>query len=147
MPGFTSECQTGNHKACSDNGCRCGCHPWTQELLKAQPRVSTPTFPSAPSIELKNTCPKCGASAKATDTFCRRDGERLLQGKQCLKCRAPQNPEDQFCWQCGLKAGEQAPVDGEVEVLPPENAASTQELLLRLRAYAKEKELRETVVR
>jgi predicted amidophosphoribosyltransferase len=41
--------------------------------------------------------------------YCRKDGTRLLQGKQCFGCGAPAEPEDQFCWQCGLKSGEKPP--------------------------------------
>lgn len=65
--------------------------------------------------ELKNTCPNCQRVWKATDVFCRADGVRLVMGKQCYGCGAPEQPEDQFCWQCGLKAGEKP-----APALPPE---------------------------
>jgi hypothetical protein len=152
MPGFTSECQSGIHNACTSRDCRCSCHPWTQELIhtpvkKADPtggiRRQLPEFAvagAAPLTELRNTCPKCGSTAKPTDVFCRRDGEKLLLGKQCLGCHAPQEPHDEFCWQCGLKSGEKPPV----EVLPEEQASEDPILrILRERNIT----LKETTVR
>jgi predicted amidophosphoribosyltransferase len=139
------------------------CHPWTQELMRTPAPKSDPKggirrkltkkqqqevqqlpaqMDKAQIEELHNTCPKCGATAKATDSFCRQDGERLMLGKQCLACHAPQESSDQYCWQCGVKSGEKP----AIEVLPPEENQA-EDVLLRLRRLAKEKGLlKETVV-
>lgn len=104
--------------------CRCACHPHTQQLVRKGPGKPDPkggirrrlpkqiadaigALPEVESVpEVHNTCPKCGAKAKATDQFCRKDGTRLALGKQCLGCGAPGDPDDAYCWNCALKHGE-----------------------------------------
>jgi hypothetical protein len=163
MPGISQECSSGAHAACQmGTECRCTvCHPWTQALIKKgspkpDPRggirrkrlasipgeVPIDAVPVESPLEVFNTCPKCGAKAKPTDIFCRADGEKLLLGKQCLSCGAPGNPEDQHCWQCGLKHGTKPPVPAP---LPEE--IQTEDSVTRLQREAKELGLlKETVV-
>lgn len=103
-----------------------------------------PAIDSVPETELHNTCPTCGAVAKPTDTFCRKDGSRLLMGKQCLGCGAPAEPDDAHCWQCGLKCGEKPP---EPALELPVVEMSEKERLDALRQKARELGLlKETVV-
>ena len=144
MPGFTSECQTGHHEACTVHDCRCACHPWTQALLQTPIKKSDPSggirrelppdmqmlLPPAPKPpEIHNTCPQCGAHAAATDIFCRKDGTRLVMGMQCSRCGAPQEPGDIFCWQCGLRAGEKwTPPEPQPELTVDERVAQIREL-------------------
>ena len=97
----------------------------------------------APKLpEINNTCPQCGAHALATDSFCRKDGTRLVMGKQCLGCGAPEESADEFCWQCGLKAGEKpAPPP------PPMAAEEVQDRIEAIRELARKKGLlKETLV-
>jgi hypothetical protein len=108
MPGFSEQCVGNAHKGCTDRQCRCECHTWTQNLIADNSRKNA-TQASAITTALtavENKCPKCGSNARPTDTFCRRDGSRLVLGKQCVRCEAPQNSDDQFCFQCGWKCGE-----------------------------------------
>ena len=142
--------------------CRCGCHAHTQQLLKKKTPKADPrggvrrrltkaekdqmnqearqlqTGPiEIESNEVHNTCPKCGAHAKPTDSFCRRDGTRLMVGKSCLGCQAPLDGDDLFCWACGLKAGAKPPESASpipVELNQPENPRVDRLELLRAKA-------------
>lgn len=165
MPGFSSECCSNAHQACTTPDCRCQCHPATQALMR-QPKKhgdtrggvrrnlkkqiseavgALPAIDMIPETELHNICPQCGFVAKPTDTFCRKDGTRLLMGKQCLQCGAPSEPDDVHCWQCGLKIGEKPPAPPVDESPAPE--MSERDRLLALREKAKELGLlKETVV-
>jgi len=142
VPGFSEACQSGMHNACAERAgeCRCQCHPITQALVKAGPvksggkggvrrklkqniTAAVAAVPQLPeiieedSLELKNTCPKCKAVAKATDKFCRKDGTRLCLGKPCERCAAPCEEQDSHCWACGWKLGEAVPA-AELSPLP-----------------------------
>lgn len=135
MPGYSELCVSGQHyPACTNSDCRCGCHPVAQEL-KAKEAVKREEVAPA----LSAVCPKCGAKQKATDAFCRVDGERLLLGKRCLECGAPGNDEDMFCWQCGVKHGERR------EII--ESKEPAEDPLLRIKRIAVEAGLlKETVI-
>jgi hypothetical protein len=39
VPGFSAECDMGQHPGCAmpPGQCRCICHPWTQELMRKKP--------------------------------------------------------------------------------------------------------------
>jgi predicted amidophosphoribosyltransferase len=64
---------------------------------------------ATPQPVMQTTCPACGAKAASNENFCRKDGTRMQLGKACLGCQAPGGNDDIFCWQCGLKHGEQPP--------------------------------------
>ena len=138
MPGFSEECTVGAHGQCAmGQQCRCGCHPWTQALLKQPVKRGDPkggirrklkgkiteavqALPEVEAIpELKSLCPGCKAEQRGTDVFCRSCGARLQVGKQCLGCGAPQEPTDNYCWQCSLKCGEKPP-EPSVEAEQPQ---------------------------
>ena len=104
MPGFSEYCVSGAHTACADSGCRCQCHQHTQELISKAKAQQAAIAASAPAME--STCPACGVKGKATDAFCRKDGTRMVIGKQCSDCGSPVQNEDIFCWACGIKIGE-----------------------------------------
>jgi Double zinc ribbon len=143
LPGFSEACMSGAHVACCNTDCRCGCHPWTQNLTakKAQELArQAPTLirEATPTVELTNKCPKCGSSQKATDNFCRADGTRLMLGKQCERCGSGSDAADVFCWQCGWQLGEKP---------QPLEEAPQEDPLTRIRKIAKEAGLlKETVV-
>ena len=139
--------------------CRCDCHPWTKALKKVGPGKPDPRggvrrrlkqqisdrvgvllpSPTENPLEVHNTCPKCGAQQKPTDTFCRADGTRLGLGKQCLGCGAPGDPDDKFCWNCALEHGSKPP--------EPQAESPAEDPLIRIRRQAVEKGLlKETVV-
>lgn len=64
-----------------------------------------------------------------------------MLGMQCLRCGAPEEPGDQFCWQCGLRAGE--------KWTPPPEApeVSTEDRIAAIYELARKKGLlKETVV-
>jgi uncharacterized Zn finger protein (UPF0148 family) len=118
LPGYTSECASGQHAGCSNQDCRCACHPWVQALAASKaPKLDyQKTLEiSAAAAPLTNTCPKCGTKAKPTDSFCRQDGARMMLGKQCPRCSAPADEVDVFCWQCSWKHGEAVPEPEPVE--------------------------------
>ena len=156
MPGISAECQSGAHEQCSMGfECRCPHHLHTQQLLKKPRPKSDPRggirrkLPkeitsqiegyAEPVLEVQNTCPKCGAKARATDVFCRLDGTRLAVGKQCLACGSPCDPDDKFCWQCGLECGKKPP--------EPEIESPKEDPVMRLLREAKESGLmKETVI-
>ena len=143
MPGYSESCVSGAHEVCGNRDCRCQCHPWSQNLVAQKARELSRQAPaivreSAP-IEVQNTCPKCGSSQRATDVFCRADGERLVLGKQCMGCGAPGNSGDKFCWQCGLAHGTKPP--------EPAEAPPAEDPLTRLQRQAREQGLlKETAV-
>lgn len=159
MPGYSTECGLGAHQSCAMGlECRCACHSHTQALIKKgapkpdprggvrrrlkqqiTDRVETLMPEQAPTLEVHNTCPKCGEHARPTDTFCRKDGARLAMGKQCLGCGAPGDPDDKFCWNCSLAHGTKPP--------EPQPEAPTEDPLARIRREAMELGLlKETVV-
>jgi hypothetical protein len=97
MPGFAEMCMSGHHESCTDHQCRCGCHSWVRELIKA-PIIQKPAG-------IGNlVCPTCDRIPKAGDAFCRNDGSRLIAGKTC-SCGKPGAPDDVYCGSCGAKFG------------------------------------------
>jgi hypothetical protein len=160
MPGYSSECVSGVHNACVERDCRCDCHPWTQALRNQPLKRSDPNggyqrnlppeiqalVPPPAQTQIHNTCPQCATRALVTDVFCRKDGMRLAMGKQCLGCGAPEEPEDQFCWQCGLKAGEKPPPPPEPTTYE-QQVAENDRRIEEIKALARKKGLlKETVV-
>lgn len=98
MPGYSSECVSGHHEACTERECRCMCssHPWNRKI--APP-------PQAKPAGIGNlVCPTCDRVPKAGDSFCRNDGTRLIAGKTC-NCGKPGAPDDVYCGGCGAKFG------------------------------------------
>lgn len=192
MPGYSSECESGAHGQCAERPgeCRCICHAHTQALIKKGPAkasgrggirrkggardaeivIPKPGMQFVPEpevpVEIHNTCPKCGTRAKATDSFCRKDGTKLCLGKPCVRCEAPCEEADVHCWQCGWKLSDQPPPpdlspsltlppsNGQepgsiaVESSPSNPAATTEDPIVRLQRIAREQGLlpRETTV-
>lgn len=196
MPGISQECEFGAHATCALGiQCRCMCHAHTQQLIREGPKKPTgkgglkrnvrkavaeaakqlpPGIMAQPAVaeefsapaELYNTCPKCHTRAKATDQFCRKDGTRLCLGKPCVRCEAPCEEEDAFCWQCGWNLAEAMPArETTIETqpqepalaLPPVNGHETEsapssqpaeDAIVRLRRIAQERGLypRETTI-
>lgn len=92
MPGYSPECVSGQHKACLEPECRCLCHP------KVQNMVTKPATTARGAL----ICPTCDYLPKLGDTFCRRDGARLIEGKLCLSGHSCDR-NDIFCGTCGQK--------------------------------------------
>lgn len=99
MPGYTAECMSGQHTACLDRDCRCGCHAHVQAMVSKVP---------VPLNGMNLVCPVCAKPGKSGDQFCRQDGTRLVQGKICT-CGRGAEPGDLFCGWCGQKFGEPSP--------------------------------------
>lgn len=103
MPGYTAECMSGQHPACVNHDCRCGCHAHVKAMLaKSLPAIHVPQDGNASLI-----CPACTKPGKVGDQFCRQDGLRLTQGKLC-GCGAGAEPTDLYCGACGQKFGSPA---------------------------------------
>jgi RNA polymerase subunit RPABC4/transcription elongation factor Spt4 len=92
MPGFTAECVSGSHAACTDSQCRCACHPWSHATVPQ----------GQPSAAVQKVCPTCNKRTALTENFCRVDGTRLIQGVACKKCGSPMQQGDKYCWMCGV---------------------------------------------
>jgi hypothetical protein len=127
MPGFSSECSTGQHKACTDpvGHCRCLCHEYTQELLRKevidkprggkvprgrrgrsqQPIAVAERALSAPreKDDLRNTCPSCQKQHPDSKHFCTECGSKLCLGTFCQRCEEPCDALDKFCGLCGWR--------------------------------------------
>lgn len=94
MPGYSAECVSGHHKACTENDCRCLCHPTVQNLTRNL----------APQFIAGLVCPHCARPPRQGDQFCRNDGEKLVSPQKC-PCGAIGDKSDQFCGKCGLPFG------------------------------------------
>lgn len=152
MPGFSSECVSGVHAACTmGTECRCSCHQHTQALIKKGPGKpdpkggirrkrltakitemvgSLPQVTAVPEVpEESIACGTCGNQCRLADNFCRKCGLRL-RGKECERCGMGGESSDVFCAQCGWKFGE------KLETLPPTQSSSpaTEALKADLRA-------------
>jgi len=90
VPGVSESCLYNEHPHC--RGCACDCH---------QRRAAPVRTPAAPSPEPPKTCPQCGATRPAEESFCRRDGAHLLSPRDCPVCRATVAEVDAYCWACG----------------------------------------------
>lgn len=90
MPGYSAECVSGHHKACTENDCRCLCHPTVQNLTRNL----------APQFIAGLVCPHCARPPRQGDQFCRNDGEKLVSPQKC-PCGAIGDKSDQFCGKCG----------------------------------------------
>lgn len=107
MPGFSAECVSGQHKACTEGDCRCLCHPAVQKLLST-PKAHSPGEPTW-------ACPRCARPPRPGDVFCREDGERLVNPHKC-ECGAIGDNSDRFCGKCGKKLIEDSPEPSEDQV-------------------------------
>jgi hypothetical protein len=122
MPGFSESCVTNQHAACADPECRCRCHVKTQKLIA---QAAAQTQPGSVQVEIQtgsSICPKCNQPQRPTDTFCRRDGTKLIQAKKCLDCESYGDPTDVYCFCCGIEHGKtrRIPVEAAAEVEPSE---------------------------
>lgn len=146
MPGYSTECVSGAHQACTTGSeCRCQCHQHTQQLIAKGPGKPDPkggirrkrlknvvTLPTGENVAVEEAPVKCscGVTARAGDNYCRKCGTRL-QGKECDRCGMGGESADIFCAACGWRYGDKIP---EQVSVPVDTTALKAELRTKLKA-------------
>src|SRR2546421_6038003 len=120
VAGVTEACRYNDHSMCNNPSCSCTCH---------QPEVN----PNIPKVDAngdkpEKACPKCGSKRPATETYCRIDGERLAS-LLCGVCGAGMNPEDNYCYGCGVPKGTTKVTKAPQLVVPSNDIEYEQQVL------------------
>src|ERR1700690_2847534 len=93
VPGVTEACAFNDHSMCNNSRCACDCH---------RPQEPSPSIPASISDPNESKqCPKCLIKRPAFERFCRVCGSKL-GSLQCMACSAIGEPQDKFCYQCGM---------------------------------------------
>jgi ribosomal protein L40E len=72
--------------------------------VKADQVIKSVDQGASPDIPATVSCAKCGAEARADDSFCAKCGTPIVSRRLCSQCGADLSLDDLFCRKCGTEA-------------------------------------------